>query len=42
LRVGKLWRFRASQINGWPDNSKQITIDSHSGQRYSVPNHSCP
>jgi excisionase family DNA binding protein len=40
-RIGKLWRFRASDLDGWKD-SEQIEIDSHTEQRYSVLNHSCP
>lgn len=44
-RIGKLWRFRASDLDGWSKDSEQIAmeaIDSHPGQRYSVLNHSCP
>ncbi len=41
-RVGKLWRFRASDLDGWSPDAKQIEIDSHPEQSYSVLNHSCP
>ena len=41
-RIGKLWRFRACDLDGWSKDSEQITIDSHTEQRYSVLNHSCP
>lgn len=40
-RIGKLWRFRASDLDGWKD-SEQTEIDSHTEQMYSVLNHSCP
>lgn len=42
LRVGNLWRFRASDLNDWSKPSEQITIDSEPEPRYSVVNHSCP
>lgn len=44
LRVGKLWRFRASDLNEWSQRPEpeQMTIDSGSTPRYSVLNHSCP
>lgn len=41
-RIGKLWRFRASDLDGWSNDSEHIAIDSHTEQRYSVLNHSCP
>ncbi|MHB1599315.1 MAG: helix-turn-helix domain-containing protein, partial [Acidimicrobiales bacterium] len=41
-RVGKLWRFRASDLDGWSQDSEQIAIDSQAEQSYSVLNHSCP
>jgi excisionase family DNA binding protein len=41
-RVGKLWRFRASDLDGWSQDSEQIAIDSQAVQSYSVLNHSCP
>lgn len=40
LRVGKLWRFRASDLNGYA--SQQAGIDSEAKPRYSNHNHSCP
>ena len=42
LRVGKLWRFRASDLDGWSQAPEQIAIDSQAEQSYSVLNHSCP
>ena len=42
LRVGKLWRFRASDLDDWSQDSEQIAIDSQAEQSYSVHNHSCP
>jgi excisionase family DNA binding protein len=42
LRVGKLWRFRASAFPGTFWGVQQIQIDSVAEQRYSVLNHSCP
>jgi hypothetical protein len=42
LRVGKLWRFRASDLNGQQLGAEQSEIDSEAEQRYSVLNHSCP
>lgn len=44
-RIGKLWRFRASDLDGWSKDSEQIateTLDSPAGQSYSVLNRSCP
>ena len=41
-RVGKLWRFRASDLDGWSQDSEQIGIDSQAEQSYSVLSHSCP
>lgn len=44
LRVGKLWRFRASDLDEWSHGpeSEQVTVDSDSKPRYSDSNHSCP
>lgn len=42
LRVGKLWRFRASDLDGRSQDAKQTAIDSQLEQRYSILNHSCP
>jgi excisionase family DNA binding protein len=44
LRVGKLWRFRASDLDEWSKapESEHMAIDSGSGSRYPVLNHSCP
>ena len=42
LRLGKLWRFRASDLNGQQLGAEQTGIDSEAEQRYSVLNHSCP
>ena len=42
LRLGKLWRFRASDLNGQQLGAEQTQIDSEAEQRYSVLNHSCP
>jgi excisionase family DNA binding protein len=44
LRVGKLWRFRASDLDEWSQRTvpEQMSIDSRSDPRYSVLNHSCP
>jgi excisionase family DNA binding protein len=42
LRLGKLWRFRASDLNGQQLGAEQSEIDSEAEQRYSVLNHSCP
>ena len=42
LRLGKLWRFRASDLNGQQLGAEQCEIDSEAEQRYSVLNHSCP
>ena len=42
LRLGKLWRFRASDLNGQQLRAEQPEIDSEAEQRYSVLNHSCP
>ena len=42
LRLGKLWRFRASDLNGQQLGAEQSEIDSEVQQRYSVLNHSCP
>lgn len=41
-RIGKLWRFRASDLDGLSKDSEQTALDSHTEQRYSVLNHSCP
>jgi excisionase family DNA binding protein len=42
LRVGKLWRFRASDLNGRTLVAELGEIDSEAEQRYPVLNHSCP
>jgi hypothetical protein len=42
LSVGKLWRFRASGLDGRLQSSEHTAIDSQPEQRYSVLNHSCP
>ena len=42
LRVGKLWRFRASDLYGWAQDAAHTAIDSQTEQRYPVLNHSCP
>jgi hypothetical protein len=42
LRVGKLWRFRASGFDGWSQDAEHTAIDYQLEQRYSVLNHSCP
>ena len=42
LGVGKFWRFRASDFDGWSQDSERTAIDSQPEQRYSVLNHSCP
>ncbi len=42
LRLGKLWRFRPSDLNGQQLGAEQTEIDSEAEQRYSVLNHSCP
>ncbi len=41
-RVGKLWRFRASDLDGWAQDSEHIAIDSQAEQSYSVLSHSYP
>lgn len=41
-RIGKLWRFRASDLDGEPNIPERTEMDSNSEQRYSVLNHSCP
>ena len=42
LRVGKLWRFRASDLDEWSQGPEPTPIDSSSQPRYPVLNHSCP
>jgi hypothetical protein len=42
LRVGKLWRFRASDLYGRTQAAAHTTLDSQTEQRYPVLNHSCP
>ena len=42
LRLGKLLRFRASDLSGQQLGAEQSEIDSEAEQRYSVLNHSCP
>lgn len=43
LRVGKLWRFRPSDLDEWSQGSEPPPhIDSGPRPRYPVLNHSCP
>jgi hypothetical protein len=42
LRVGGLWRFRASDLDGVSQDAPHTAIDSQTEQRYPVLNHSCP
>ena len=42
LRVGKLWRFRLSDLHGQLLGAEQSAIDSEAEQGYPVLNHSCP
>lgn len=42
LRIGKLWRFRASDLDEWSQGAEPMAIDSGSRPRYPVFNHSCP
>jgi excisionase family DNA binding protein len=42
LRVGKLWRFRPSDLNGWSRGQEPIALDSSPSPRYPVLSHSCP
>jgi len=42
LRVGKLWRFRLSDLHGKFLAVQQHEIDSAGELRYPVLNHSCP
>jgi hypothetical protein len=42
LRVGKLWRFRASISMAGRTHAEHTGIDSEAEQRYPVLNHSCP
>ena len=42
LRLGKLWRFRASDLRDCAFVPEQTGIDSEAEQRYSNHNHSCP
>ena len=42
LRVGKLWRFRASDLDGRTQTEAHAALDSQTEQRYPVLNHSCP
>ena len=42
LRLGKLWRFRASDLLDCSFVPEQTGIDSEAEQRYSNHNHSCP
>lgn len=42
LRLGKLWRFRASDLRDCTFVTEQTGIDSEAEQRYSNHNHSCP
>jgi hypothetical protein len=40
--LGKLWRFRASDLRDCAFVPEQTGIDSEAEQRYSNHNHSCP
>lgn len=40
VRVGKLWRFRASDLIS--PVQEEHDLDDESNERYSVLNHSCP
>ena len=42
LRVGKLWRFRLSDLDGWSQGPGPMILDAGSKPRYPVLNHSCP
>jgi hypothetical protein len=42
LRVGKPWRFRASDLDCRTQAAAHTAIDSQTEQRYPVLNHSCP
>jgi hypothetical protein len=42
LRVGNLWRFRASDLEGGSQDAAHTAIDPQTEQRYPVFNHSCP
>jgi excisionase family DNA binding protein len=42
LRVGKLLRFRQSDLDDWSHGPESIPIDSGARPRYPVVNHSCP
>ena len=42
LRVGNLWRFRTSGLDGRLQSTGHTAIDYQLEQRYSVLNHSCP
>lgn len=42
LRIGKLWRFRASDLDEWSQGSASVPIDAGLQAGYPVPNHSCP
>lgn len=42
LRVGKLWRFRPSDLDDWSQGQEPMTLDSSPRPRYPVLNHSCP
>ncbi len=41
-RIGKQWRFRASDLDEWTKNVDPKELDVAAPQRYSVFNHSCP
>jgi excisionase family DNA binding protein len=42
LRVGKLWRFRATDLDEWSQGPEPMILDSSPRPRYPVLNHSCP
>lgn len=42
LRVGKLWRFRLSDLDDWSQGQEPMILDSGPKPRYPVLNHSCP
>jgi hypothetical protein len=40
-RIGKLWRFRASDLSNWVDEAVQMTGSSATPVS-TIPNYSCP
>ena len=40
-RIGKLWRFRASDLSNWVDEAAQMTGSSATPVS-AIPNYSCP